>query len=68
MHVIKQYMYQGIHGGYPTLSQPTTIGITTTEAGLDMLILPAFPGKPIPPFIKHTIEEDKEVNVGPKGY
>lgn len=57
---------QRISGGTPAGSRPIQLEIETTEGGLDLLIFPSLPIKPVPPFIKYTIDEHKQVIIGPK--
>lgn len=58
--------YYRLSGGRPSGNDSGIIEIETTEGILNELIVPAFPNRPIPPFIKHTIDEDKMVLIGPK--
>lgn len=51
---------------YPWGSIPMQLEVETTEFKLDLLVRPGMPEKPVPPFIKHTIDPDKQVIIGPK--
>lgn len=57
---------QHISGGTPSGSIPVQLEIETTEGKLDLIVSPSMPMKPVPPFIKHTIDEHKIVLIGPK--
>lgn len=59
-------LFNHIAGGAPSYYDNDPVEVVTTERGLNVLIKPAFPFKPAPPFIKHTVDETKEVIIAPK--